>query len=168
MPKHIKTMNKRNKSTCGCEICTGSMLLQSDLNKWRLTQLEKLDKLYINAASTRILQKYKIDYIVYKNQKISKIFTNTSKSLWWFFIISLSLSNCRVKIPWCCCILTVVLIFMGWMHWIYNHENNLIIYLLDLISLLKFYDNVLVSHNCCSNIHDRHGWYPAYIQCIIF
>ena len=72
MPKHIKTMNKRNKSTCGCEICTGSMLLQSDLNKWRLTQLEKLDKLYINAASTRILQKYKIDYIVYKNQIFPK------------------------------------------------------------------------------------------------
>ena len=32
------------------------MLFQSDLNKWRITQEEKLEKLYNNYASTRILQ----------------------------------------------------------------------------------------------------------------
>ena len=33
------------------------MFLQSDINKWRLSQLDKYDKLYINSASTR-LNKY--------------------------------------------------------------------------------------------------------------
>ena len=37
-------------------------------------KLKKIDKLYINSASTRILQKSKIDFIEYKNQ----IFTNNS------------------------------------------------------------------------------------------
>ena len=44
------------------------MLLQSYLNKRRLSQLAKLDKLYINYASTRILQISKINFIEYKNQ----------------------------------------------------------------------------------------------------
>ena len=48
------------------------MLLQSDLNKGRLSQLAKLDKLYINSASTRILKRCKNDFIEYNNQ----IFTN--------------------------------------------------------------------------------------------
>ena len=39
------------------------MLLQSDINKYILSQLSKLDKLYINYASTRLLQRYKNDFI---------------------------------------------------------------------------------------------------------
>ena len=54
--------------TRGCEICISAMFLQSDLNKWWLTLLEKLDKLYINSGSTRLLQRSKIDYIEYNNQ----------------------------------------------------------------------------------------------------
>ena len=48
MPKYIKPMSNRNKITRGCETCISVMLLQSDLNKWRLSQLAKLDKVYIN------------------------------------------------------------------------------------------------------------------------
>ena len=44
------------------------MLLRSDLNKWRLSQLATLDKLYINSASTRLLQRSKHDFVEYKNQ----------------------------------------------------------------------------------------------------
>ena len=47
------------------------MLLQSDLNKWRLSKFSKLDKLYINSASTIPLKKYNIDFIEYKNQRFS-------------------------------------------------------------------------------------------------
>ena len=49
-------MSKKNKITCGCKTCISVMFLQSDLNKWRLSQSTKLDKLYINYASTRHLQ----------------------------------------------------------------------------------------------------------------
>ena len=48
------------------------MLLQLDLNKCRLSQLAKLDKLYINSSSSRFLQIYKNGFIYYNNQ----IFTN--------------------------------------------------------------------------------------------
>ena len=47
------------------------MLLQSYLNKWRLSQLLKLDKLYINIESARILQRPKNDFTKYKNQMFS-------------------------------------------------------------------------------------------------
>ena len=50
------------------------MLLQSDLNKWRLSKLAKLDRLYINSASTRLLQRSKNYFIEYKNQ----VFPNNS------------------------------------------------------------------------------------------
>ena len=56
-------MSNRNNITRGCETCMSAMLLQSDLNKWRLSQLAKLDKLYINSASTRVLQRYRHDFI---------------------------------------------------------------------------------------------------------
>ena len=49
-----------NKITFGCKTLICAMLLQSYLNKWTLSQYAKLDKLYINDASTRILQIYKI------------------------------------------------------------------------------------------------------------
>ena len=52
MPKYIKPMRNRNNITCGCDEYISAMLLQSDLNKCTLSQLEKLDKLYINYAST--------------------------------------------------------------------------------------------------------------------
>ena len=45
-------MSKSNKITCGCETYISAMLLRSDINKWRLSQVDKLDKLYINSAST--------------------------------------------------------------------------------------------------------------------
>ena len=44
------------------------MLLQSDINKWRLSQFFKLDKLYINSALTRLLKISKIGLIEYNNQ----------------------------------------------------------------------------------------------------
>ena len=50
------------------------ILLQSDLNKWMLSQLVKLDKLYINSASTRLLQISKHYFVEYNNQ----IFPNNS------------------------------------------------------------------------------------------
>ena len=50
------------------------MLLQSDLNKWSYHNFQKLDKLYINSASTRLSQRYKHDFIEYNNQ----IFPNNS------------------------------------------------------------------------------------------
>ena len=55
MPKHVKPMREK-RSICGYETCISAILFQYDLNKWRLTQLEKLDKLYIHEASTRLLK----------------------------------------------------------------------------------------------------------------
>ena len=43
------------------------MLLQSDLNKWRLSLLAKLDKLYVNSASKRLLKIFQNYFIEYKN-----------------------------------------------------------------------------------------------------
>ena len=63
MPKNIKPIINRNNITCRCKTCISAMLLQSDLNKWRIPQSEKLDKLYINSASTRLLQISKNDFI---------------------------------------------------------------------------------------------------------
>ena len=45
--RNIKPVNKKNKITRICKTCISSMLIQSDLNKWRLITIEKLDKLYI-------------------------------------------------------------------------------------------------------------------------
>ena len=61
IPKYIKPMNNKNKITCGCETCISTMLLQSDISKWRLSLLAKLDKLYIHSVSTRLLQISKHD-----------------------------------------------------------------------------------------------------------
>ena len=74
MPKYIKPTRNRNKITCGWETCISAMLLWSDLNKWILSQLTKLDKLYINSASTRLLERSRNDFIEYKKQ----IFTDYS------------------------------------------------------------------------------------------
>ena len=63
MPKDIKQMSNRNKITCGCETCISAMLLQSDINKRKISQLDKFDKLHINSASTRILERYK-NYLI--------------------------------------------------------------------------------------------------------
>ena len=48
------------------------MLIQSDLNKLWLSQLSKLDQLYINSASSKLSQISNIYFIEYKN----KIFQN--------------------------------------------------------------------------------------------
>ena len=63
MQKYIKPMSKINKITCGFKTCISAMLLQSDINKRKIPQLAKLDKLYINSASTRLLQRPKNDFI---------------------------------------------------------------------------------------------------------
>ena len=65
-------MSNINNITCGCETFISTKLRQYDFNKCKLTQLEKLDKLYINAASTSILQISKKYYIKYKNKIFSK------------------------------------------------------------------------------------------------
>ena len=72
--KYIKPMRKRNSITCECNTCINAILLPSYINKWILSQLEKLDKLYINSVSTRLLQRSKIYLIQYNNQ----IFRNNS------------------------------------------------------------------------------------------
>ena len=38
MPKYIKPMSIINNITCGCKTCISAMFLQSDINKWRLSQ----------------------------------------------------------------------------------------------------------------------------------
>ena len=57
-------MINTKKITYERKTCISAMLIQSDL---RLTQLAKIDKLYINSASTRLLQRSRIDFIEYKN-----------------------------------------------------------------------------------------------------
>ena len=52
----------------GCKTYTSSILIQPDLNKCRLYQLAKHDKLYIDSASTTLLQIFKIYLIEYQNQ----------------------------------------------------------------------------------------------------
>ena len=44
------------------------MPFQSDLNKWKISQVKKIDKLCMNSASTRLLQKYNNYLIQYRNQ----------------------------------------------------------------------------------------------------
>ena len=74
MPKYMKPMSSRNNITCGCKTCISTMLLQSYINKWRISQLYRVDKLYINSASTRLLDIFKNDFIEYEKQ----IFPNYS------------------------------------------------------------------------------------------
>ena len=61
--RHLRSTYQKNKSmsnikniTCGYETCISSMLLQSYLNKWRISQLSKLNKVCINSASTQLLK----------------------------------------------------------------------------------------------------------------
>ena len=41
MPKHIKPISNINNITCVCDIFISSMLIQSSLNKWWLSQFGK-------------------------------------------------------------------------------------------------------------------------------
>ena len=68
-------MSNINNIKCGCKTCISAILLQSDLNKWRLLQLAKLGKLCINYESNRLLQRSKINFIEYNN----KIFPDNSR-----------------------------------------------------------------------------------------
>ena len=68
MPKYIKPTSNRYRIICGCKTCKSAMLLSSDLNKWRISQLDKLDKLYVNYTPTRPSQTPKNYFIEYKNQ----------------------------------------------------------------------------------------------------
>ena len=74
IPKYIKPLSYRNNITCGFKTCKSDILPKSDLNKWMISQVEKLDKLYINYVSTWLLQRYKHDFIEYNSQ----IFPNNS------------------------------------------------------------------------------------------
>ena len=51
MPKYIKPMRNINNITCVWETCISAMLIQLYLKKEMLSQLSKLDKLYIHFAS---------------------------------------------------------------------------------------------------------------------
>ena len=53
MPKYIRPKSYINNITCGNKTCISAMLLQSHLNKCRLLQLTKLDKLCLSSTSTR-------------------------------------------------------------------------------------------------------------------
>ena len=68
IPKYIKPISSKNNITCECETFISVMLLKSDINKWRLSQLAKLYKLYNNSALTRLYQISKIYFIQYKNE----------------------------------------------------------------------------------------------------
>ena len=71
-PKHINPLRNRINIACVCETCISDMLLQYDLNKWRLKQLSNFEKIYIYAASTRLLKiSKKYDY-EYNNQIFPK------------------------------------------------------------------------------------------------
>ena len=72
MPKYIKPTINKNKITRGWKTGISSILLQSDLNKWRLSKLTKIDNLYIIYASAGLLQRSNIGFTEYKN----KIFKN--------------------------------------------------------------------------------------------
>ena len=74
MPGYIKPMSNRYKIAYGWKTCISAILLQLDINKWRISKLEKLDNLYINYASTKFLHISNNDFIEYNNQ----IFPNNS------------------------------------------------------------------------------------------
>ena len=63
MSKNIKPTSNIDMITSVCEAGISEMPIQSDINKCRLSQLDKLDKLYINYAWTRLLQISKYDFI---------------------------------------------------------------------------------------------------------
>ena len=93
MEKYIKPMSNRNKITCGFKTCISDMLLQSDINKWRISQWSKLYKLYINSTSTNILERSNNDCIEYKklispnDSHIRDYFTSqiTRSSVLWYW-----------------------------------------------------------------------------------
>ena len=68
MSKYIKPIRNINNITYGCKTCISDMLLQSDINKQRLSKFAELDKLYVNSASTRLLKISKLNLNEYKNQ----------------------------------------------------------------------------------------------------
>ena len=68
MPKYMEPMSNRNKVICRCKTWISAILLQSDLNKCRISRLSKFDKLYINSASTRLLERSKNNFIEKKKQ----------------------------------------------------------------------------------------------------
>ena len=72
IPIYINPMINIINITCGYKTCISAMLLQSDLNKLMLSLLAKLDELYNNSASTRLLQISKINFIEYNNQIFPK------------------------------------------------------------------------------------------------
>ena len=96
MPKHINPITAINNMTYRCKTCISAMLLRSDLNKWRLTTLEKLDRLYINSISTAPFHISKIDFFKYNNQ-IFPNKTHKSKILWCYVIIYFFLYSFRIK-----------------------------------------------------------------------
>ena len=63
-------MSNRNNIIRGRETCISDILLQSDLNKWRISQLDQLEKLYIIFVSTRLLKIPNNYFIEYKNQTL--------------------------------------------------------------------------------------------------
>ena len=67
-------MSNRNKILCEFKTCIYAILLQSDINKYRISKLDTLDKLYTNYVSTRLLHISYNDFIEYTNQ----IFPNNS------------------------------------------------------------------------------------------
>ena len=67
MSKNIKSTSNLNKITRGRKKCIIEMLLKSDLNKSRVSQLSGLDQVYTNSDSIRSLQISKIDLVEYNS-----------------------------------------------------------------------------------------------------
>ena len=65
MPKYIKPMININNITWGCKTCISSMLLKLNINKLIISKWAKLDKLYINYTSARLLEIFKNKFIAY-------------------------------------------------------------------------------------------------------
>ena len=96
MLNYIKPISNRNKIPCGFKTCIRFMLFQSDLKKWKISQLEKLINyilIFCQLAFYRdpriISSKTRLKYF----QKCTYIF----KIMWYWIIISLSLYNYRIK-----------------------------------------------------------------------
>ena len=116
------------------------MLLQSYINKWRISQLTQPDKLYINSSSTILLERCENCFIKYKKQ----IFPNDSH---------IHLRACDDASSYHCtypiigsnikkwyCILNCCYDFPMMNAPFYNHQNKLIVYfLLPLIKLSSIY-----------------------------
>ena len=64
LPSYIRPMTDKYKQMCGCEVCILAIILQNDLNSYRLTHLRRLEKSRIDVTNTSNYRKQ-----IYKDGK---------------------------------------------------------------------------------------------------